>query len=384
MTIYLDHAATSPPRPAVLEALDEVLAQPWGNPSSLHRPGRAARMALEEARETCATLLAARVEDIVFTSGATESNNLAVLGTMALAPAGSSFVYSAVEHPSVRECAAALGPMGYRSQTIPVDGAGRIDLDWLQERLSRGDVGLVSVMAVNNEVGTVQPVDSVLELSRGFGVPCHVDAVQAVPGGVPIPRESDLVSLSGHKFGGVPGAGLLKVGHGRALSPRVWGGAQEDSRRPGTQNVPAIVALARGLALALAEDTERVRELRRRLERRLEGGPGVLLAAAAARAAHISAWTFEGLSAESVLVALDLQGVAASSGSACSSHSIEPSRVLMSMGFAEGPARGLIRLSLGWSTTAPEVDRATELLCGVVEELRSRQTLRAAREREIA
>lgn len=372
MTLYFDHAATAPLLPEARRAMLEVLDGEAGNPSSLHAPGRRTRMLLEEARERCAAALGAHVEEIVFTSGATESDNLAVLGTVRLAPSGSHVLLSAVEHPAVRQAGERLALEGYRVETVPVDREGRVDPADVARRL-RSDTCLVSVMAVNNEVGTVQPVAEIAALCQG--VPFHTDAVQA-PGtsldGV------DLLSLSGHKLGGAPGAGLLYVRRGRTLAPLLHGGGQEDSRRPGTENVPAVTALA--AALEKPCDGARVRALRERLEAGLAGLPGAtLLAAGAQRAPHISSWVFEGLPAESVLVALDLEGVAASSGSACSSHSIEPSPVLLAMGYTEAEARGLVRFSLGRTTSDKDVDRLLALMRDLLARLQGHRRIEVTR-----
>jgi cysteine desulfurase len=339
---YLDHAAHSPLRPEIRRRLAELSGLPLGNPSSLHGPGRQARMLLEEARETCAGVLGAKVEEVVFTSGATEANNLALRGL--LAP-GSHLLVSAVEHPSVRDCACALP--GVDVEEIPVDRQGLVDPADVRRRL-RPNTRLISVMAVNNEVGTIQPTEEL----AGLGVPLHVDGVQDRS---LAPRGADLYSLSGHKLGAPVGIGLLYVRQGLALPPMLVGGSQEDNRRAGTS--PAVAAALLALALQLPQPD--VTSLRTRLEAGLARLGGLApLAVEAPRAGHISAWLTDGMPAETVLVALDLEGVAASSGSACSSHSIEPSHVLQAMGYSTEQSRCLVRFSLGWNTTEEDVEQA--------------------------
>lgn len=379
---YFDHAATAPLLPEAREAMLGVLDGEAGNASSLHAPGRRVRMLLEEARERCAAALGARVEEIVFTSGATESDNLAVLGTARLAPVGSRVLISGVEHPAVRQAADRLALEGYRVDTIPVDADGRVV--GAADRIT-SDTCLVSVMAVNNEVGTEQPVADIAAACRVAGAPFHTDAVQA-PGYQRLcPGEEgiDLLSLSGHKIGGAPGAGLLYVRRGRTLAPLLHGGGQEDSRRPGTENVPAIVALAVALESAAERahlEAARLQGLRERLEAGVREIPGATpLGHGASRAPHISSWIFDGLAAESVLVALDLEGIAASSGSACSSHSIEPSPVLLAMGRTEAESRGLVRFSLGRTTTESDVGHLLAILPKVVQALQRHPRLEVAR-----
>lgn len=360
MAIYLDYAATAPLKPAILDAVAGYLSSGAGNPSSLHGHGRAARMALETAREQCAEALGARVEEIVFTSGATEANNLALWGVMSLAQPGSRLLISAVEHPSVRDYAHSLARHGYQVAEIPVGAQGRVHPRALAALLD-AETALVSVMAVNNEVGTVQPIEELAALCREHGVLFHTDAVQ----GLPSPGSADLVSVSGHKLGGLPG-GLLLVRKGLKLAPMLIGGSQEDSRRAGTSNVAAAVSL--GLALAQrAGEAERLGRLRERFEARVRRVPGAsLLGAAAERAPHISAWLFGEIPAEALLVRLDLAGISASSGSACSSHSLDPSHVLLAMGYSEKEALRLVRFSFGHATTEQDVDQVAEALPGLV------------------
>lgn len=356
MPVYLDYAATAPVRPAIRQAVCEALGESLGNPSSLHGYGRRARMMLESARERCAAALGVRVEEIVFTSGATEANNLALAGVMRLARRGARLLWSAVEHPSVGQFAAALG-----GDELPVDRDGTVVVEAAAERITP-EVALVSVMAANNEVGSVQPIAALSGLCRERGVLLHVDAVQ----GLPPPGTADLLSISGHKLGGLPG-GLLMVRKGLRLAPMLMGGSQEDSRRAGTPNLAGALAL--GMALEARDEVEsrRIRALRERFEAKVAAAVpgGHLLGKGAQRVAHISSWLFDS-PAETLLARLDMEGVAASSGSACSSHSLEPSRVLLAMGYAEERASRLVRFSLGWATTAAEVERAAEVLVSLL------------------
>lgn len=346
-SVYLDYAATAPLLPEVREWLAGSGFETAGNPSSLHRYGRQARMELEAARERCAAALGARVEEIVFTSGATESDNLA------LNAAGEGpMLVSAIEHPAVLERAAWRG-----SELIPVDRRGVVAPEELARRIRPG-TRLVSVMWVNNEIGSVQPIADLAAICREHGVLFHVDAVQAACFLELRPEKLgiDLLSLSAHKLGGLSGAGLLYVRRGLRLPQLLAGGGQEDHRRAGTPNLAGAVSLG----LALQRPRTDVSALKRRLEEGLQGLPGALRLSG--EAPHISAWRFQGLRAEPILVRLDLEGIAASSGSACSSHSLEPSHVLQAMGLSEEESRGLIRFSFGWNSSVQDVDRLLEVL----------------------
>lgn len=347
--VYLDYAATAPLLPEVRAWLAESGFEQAGNPSSLHRFGRQARFELETARERCAAFLGARVEEIVFTSGATESDNLALTGVVG---PGEHLLVSAVEHPAVLERARWMG-----AELLPVDSRGLVHPEELLARL-RPETRLVSVMWVNNETGAVQPIADLAAICREHGVLFHVDAVQAA-GFLELRPEKlgiDLLSLSGHKLGGLSGAGLLYCRRGLRLAAALAGGGQEDHRRAGTPNLSGLVSLG----LALQRPRTDTAGLKARLEAGLSRLPGALCLSGAAP--HISAWRFAGLRAEPILVRLDLEGIAASSGSACSSHSLEPSHVLQAMGCSEEEARGLVRFSFGWGSTAQDVDRVLEVL----------------------
>lgn len=378
--IYLDYAATAPLRPQIAE----LLSQPWlgtlGNPSSLHRAGRQARHLLEGARERCAEALGAKVEEIVFCSGATEADNLAILGPLQHGDnQHQGLITSALEHAAVFATAHKLSESGQPVRWLEVSSAGQISLDCLQTELAAEPRSLVSVMAANNEVGSLQPVDAVSSLVREHGALLHVDAVQD-------PRKArelitnkqvDLLTLSGHKLGGLPG-GLLYVRQGVPLAPLIVGGAQEDGRRAGTSEVLRAVSLATALELTLAESPTEVSESRDLLEGRLLELPGAVRLGpqdSKERAPHISSWLFGELSAEPILAKLDLAGVCASSGSACSSHAVEPSRVVSAMGYAE-QAMGLVRFSLGWNTKIDEVRRAADLVEETLQKMMAREKVK--------
>ncbi|MBX3169174.1 MAG: cysteine desulfurase [Candidatus Eremiobacteraeota bacterium] len=369
MSIYLDYAATAPLRPEVRALLARCYAQDWGNASSLHRDGHAARMHFEDARERIARVLGARVEEIIFTSGATEANNLAILGWMRQQPRGSHLIVSGIEHPSTWEAAEALTYEGFQLDIAPVDSSGRVDVAGLLHRV-RANTALVSLMAVNNEVGTIQPVAELARLARGWKL--HVDAVQSGLVGWPELAGIDMLSLSAHKLGGPVGSGCLFLRQGLRLAPLLIGGAQEDHRRAGTSNVIGALALAEALEATgrqRSEETGRLTELRDQLEAKLGAIDGAVRLGSE-RSPHISSWFFEGVRAEPLLVLFDLEGISVSSGSACSSHSVEPSRVVSAMGFSPEQARGLIRFSLGHASTEKEVDFAGRRAGLLVEKAR--------------
>lgn len=363
VSIYLDYAATAPLRPEVRQLLQRCYSQDWGNASSLHRDGHAARMHFEEARERVAAVLVAKVEEIVFTSGATEANNLAILGWMRQQPKGSHCLISAIEHPSVWEAAESLTFEGYEVDQSPVDAEGRLPVEELLARI-KPNTRLVSVMSVNNEVGVRQPIQELKQRSGAWKF--HVDAVQSGLSGWPELTGIDFLSISAHKLGGPVGSGCLYLRQGLRLAPLLVGGAQEDHRRAGTSNVVAALALAESMEVTArrrTEELERITAQRDRLEHRLKTMPGARpLGAHSLRSPHISSWFFEGIRAEPLLVLLDLEGISASSGSACSSHSIEPSRVVSAMGYSPEEARGLIRFSLGHATTEADIDQLCDRL----------------------
>lgn len=383
---YLDHAASTPMRPEAVEVLLEVACTHHANPSGAHRAARAARQVIEEARDLVAESLGARPGEVVFTSGGTEADNLAVFGVCARRPG--AVVASAIEHPAVAEPVAAVGGV-----TVGVDRRGVLDLDALGETLGRiragGDeVALVSVMAVNNEVGTIQPLAEVADLvrERAPGAALHTDAVQAVPWVDVATRAApfDLLSVSAHKFGGPKGVGVLVVREGTALAAQVRGGGQERERRSGTPNVAGIAATAVALRAAVAErpaTVTRVGALRDRLADGLTATVPGLVETGVGRGAdgradrshkvegncHVC---IDGVESESLLFLLEEAGVEASAASSCASGAMAPSPVLAAMGVGRSEARGALRLSLGATSTEADVEAALVALPAAVERLR--------------
>jgi cysteine desulfurase len=374
--VYLDYAATTPLRPEVREAMLAVLGERWGNPSSVHRWGREARAALEDARARFAAVVGASPAEVVFTRGGTEADNLALLGR-ARADGPRTIAVSAIEHKAVLASAKALEADGWTARVLPVDGDGRVELDALAEILRADRPVLVSVMWANNEVGALQPVDEIAALCGEAGAAFHTDAVQAL-GKLPVRLdrvEVDLAAFSAHKLGGPRGTGALFVRRGTPLEPILFGGGQERGLRSGTEDVAGAVGFAVAAELAEAERETamaRIAALRDRLEAGLcERVPGLRVnAAAAPRLPTISNVSAPGADAEMLLIALDLEGIAASSGSACSSGAVEPSHVLTAMGLPADVAGPSVRFSLGRDTTDADVDRALEVFPAVVQRVR--------------
>jgi len=348
---------------------------PWtafsGNPSSVHEAGRAARQAVEKARAEVARAIGGRPEEIVFTSGGTESDNLAVKGAAVAArdldPARSTVLFTAAEHPAVREAARALVSLGFEAVELPVDGSGLPARDTLDARLD-GSAALVSAILANNETGVVNgELPRLAARARAAGVLAHTDAVQAV-GKIPVDVGElgvDLLSLTAHKFGGPKGAGALWIRKGTRLAPLAAGGGQEKGRRAGTENVAAIVGLGVAASLATARkesESARLAALRDRLENGLRSAiPGLRVngtsRGGAERLPTATSAVFPGVSGEILLAALDLEGIAVSSGSACASGTTKPSSVLLAMGLSPEEARGTLRFSFGWTTRPEEIDR---------------------------
>ena len=372
---YLDHAASTPARPEVVEAMLPWLAEHPGNPSGAHRLAREARRALDDARDAVAALVGADPGDVVFTSGGTEADNLAVDGV--LGARGGVAVCGATEHPAVLDPVRLSGGV-----VVPTDAGGRIDADALPATLDAvADVRLVSVIAANNETGVVNDVPAVAALvaEHAPDAAVHTDAVQAAAwldlaaatGG------AHLVSLTGHKFGGPKGAGALVVRHGVPLSPVLRGGGQERERRSGTQNVPAIVGLGEAARLVAAErtvDSERVGALRDRLETGLLAtvdGTRTTVPDGTPRTPAIAHLCIDGIHSEELLFLLEREGVAASAASSCASGAQEPSHVLAAMGVDRVTAGGSLRLSLGHASTDADVDHVLSVLPPAVERLRS-------------
>jgi cysteine desulfurase len=385
MPIYLDHAATTPLRREALEAMLPFLTEQFGNPSSLHGPGRRARAGLDEAHEKVAAALGATPREIVFTSGGTESNNLAIKGAAwAGKTRGHRIVTTAVEHHSVGHTVRYLEKFGFEIVEVPVDRFGRVDPDDIEAALTSKTI-LVSVMLANNEVGTIQPIAEIAARVRRFkGVLLHTDAVQAAPY-LPIDLRElnvDLLSISAHKFEGPKGIGALFVRHGTNLLVQQQGGAQERYRRAGTENVAAAAGMGRALELAAVERAEtvaRVAELRDSLAAAVRGADGVAETGhPTERLPGMASFVAPGLDGTAVTIALDLAGLAASTGSACVSGSNELSHVLVAMGYGEQEARGALRFSLGRTTTAAEIAEAAEMIVATLAHQREAAATLAA------
>jgi cysteine desulfurase len=378
MWIYLDHNATTPLDPAVADAMASTLRDEFGNPSSIHHFGQRAKAAVDEARTEVAALVGGDPSEIVFTSGGTEADNLAIRGAaMAMGAAGRRhLIASAAEHEAVLVTLKALARDGYTVDLLPVDGTGLVAVDSLR-RAVRDDTALVSIMQANNEVGTIQPLADLARVAHERGALFHSDSVQAI-GKIPLDVGAlglDLAALSGHKFNGPKGAGALWVRRGVRLISQQTGGRQERSRRAGTENVPAIVGLGVAARLARsrpAADGPRIAALRDRFEAAvLSAVPGSAVnGASAPRLPNTTNISFDGVEAESLLIALDLEGIAVSTGSACSSGTLEPSHVLTAMGLPSRRVQSSIRFSLGPGTTSGEIDRVLAVLPPLVERLR--------------
>lgn len=387
MLAYLDHAASTPVRPEALEAMLPFLRDHYGNPSGMHGMAREARKAIDEARDVMATVLGAQPGEIVFTGGGTESDNLAVLGVHDLR--SGTVVCSAIEHHAVLDAVESR-----HGHLADVDQRGVIDLHslaaTLEELAAAGQsVSLVSVMLVNNEVGSVQPIEKIAKLVRRHapGAYLHTDAIQALAwlDVAPQTRSADLMSVSAHKFGGPKGVGVLVVREGVELAPRTFGGGQERERRSGTQNVAGIVGMAAAARIAADERAaviERVTKLRDRLADGLSASIAPVVETGVAPAADgmgpdrshkvpgICHVCIPGVDSESLLFLLDKAGVCASAASSCASGAMEPSHVLAAMGVPADVASGSLRLSLGWSSTDDDVDQVLNAMPPAVERLR--------------
>jgi len=379
--VYLDNAATTPVRPEVLEAMLPYLGrEAFGNPSSAHRFGRTARAGLEEAKRSVAECLGVEPGQVIFTSGGTEADNLAIIGSaLAARDRGGPFrvAVSAVEHKAVLAAAHAVQHLGGQEILVGVSASGVVEEEALDEALARG-VALVSVMWVNNEVGTVQPIARLAERCRAAGVCFHSDAVQAL-GKVPLSLSDagcTLATISGHKIGAAKGVGALIVRDRGAVEAIIHGGGQQYGIRPGTENVPGIVGLGRAVELAAAEQAEsatRLGALRDELERRVLAivPDAVINAWQAERAPHVSNISIPGTDSEALLMHLDLAGVACSSGSACSTGAIEPSHVLTAMGVPRELGIAALRFSFGKENTVEDVDAVVGALPKIVEKVRA-------------
>ena len=375
--VYLDHNATTPIRPEVLAAMLPYLKGEYGNASSIHAYGQSAREAVEQARSSVAALVGARAADIMFTSGGTESNNHAILGAVAAAPGETKHVItSAIEHVAALDPCKALAKKGIDLTILPVDREGLVNPEDVR-RAMRSETSLITIMLANNEIGTVEPIEEIGKIAAEKGITFHTDAVQAAAK-IPIDVEKlgvDLLSVSAHKFCGPKGVGALYIRKGTPLEPLLYGGHSERDRRPGTEDVAAIAGMGKAAELALAgmrKESERIGSLRDRLERGLlDRVPHSWVnGARAPRVPNTANLTFPFIEGESMVIALDLKGIACSTGAACSSGAVEPSHVLMALGLAPEDARATLRLSLGHQTTQDEIDFALETIPPVIERLR--------------
>jgi cysteine desulfurase len=379
MRVYFDYNATTPLAPEVLEAVVAASRDQFGNASSVHHFGQRAKAALDDARSAVASLIHADPSELVYTSGGTESDNFAIRGAAdALEPGGRKhLVASAIEHEAVLNTLKALARRGWRTTLIPVDHTGVVDPDRLRELVTR-ETALVSVMHANNEIGTIQPIAELAAVAHQSGALMHTDAVQSV-GKLPVDVRAmgiDLLSLSAHKFNGPKGAGALWIKRGTRMQPMLTGGKHERNRRAGTENVPALAGMgvAARLAMAkLATEAARVGALRDRLEDGiLRGVPSTVLnGAPTPRVPNTTNISFDRVEAESLLIALDLEGIAVSTGSACSSGTLEPSHVLRAMGLSPHRTQNSLRFSLGLFSTEEEVDRVVAVLPRIVDKLRA-------------
>ncbi len=373
--VYMDHGATTPVREEVLEAMLPYYKEFYGNPSSVHARGREVRSAFEDAREKVARALGALAEEIYFTSGGTESNNISLFGAAKKHGPGGHIITTAIEHHAVLDVCHNLEKDGYTVTYLPVDSDGLIDPQKVEDAIT-SDTFIISIMAANNEIGSIQPIKEIGQIARKHNVLFHTDAVQVV-GQLPLDvneMKIDLLSLSAHKFNGPKGVGALYKRKGIKLDPLYRGGGQEGKLRPGTENVPGVIGLARALELSveeIPEKKEKLEILRDKLikglleiddviinghkEKRLPGNINV---------------SFKYIEGESILLSLDMQGIAASSGSACSSGSLEPSHVLSAIGLDHHAAHGSIRFTLGRGNDESDIDYVLSKIPGVVENLR--------------
>jgi cysteine desulfurase len=376
--MYLDHNATTPVHPAVVDGVARVLREEFGNPSSVHRYGQRAKALLDDARSAVAALIGAEPAEIVFTSGGTEADNFAIRGVAeAFEVTGRRhLIASAIEHEAVLNTFRALARRGWKTTLLPVDASGILSPQALEAAMTPETV-LVSIMHANNEIGTIQPIPELAAIAHQRGAVFHTDAVQSVAK-VPVDVRqlgADVLSISAHKFNGPKGIGALWIRRGTRIGPTMTGGRHERNRRAGTENLPGIAGIGIAAQLAatkLREEMPQLARLRDSLEE------GILAAvrgtaingARQPRVPNTSNISFEGVEAESLLIALDLEGIAVSTGSACSSGTLEPSHVLRAMGLSPHRAQSSIRFSLGAGNTEEEVGRLLSLLPGLVAKLR--------------
>ena len=376
--VYLDHAATTPLDRSVLAEMEPYLCEVFGNPSSIYQSAREARRALDEARDTVADILNARAREIVFTSCGSESDNLAIKGVaFANRSRGNHIITSQIEHHAVLHSCQYLEKFGFRVSYLPVDRNGLVDLELLKQEIGDETI-LVTIMYANNEIGTIQPIEEIAQICKERRVYFHTDAVQAA-GALDLDVKRlgvDLLSLAGHKFYGPKGIGALFVRRGVQYWPQQHGGTQERNRRAGTENVAGIVGFAAALRAAY-ENFDQINSHSALLRDRLIEGilsqvdNAVLSGHPTSRLSNNASFCFENIEGESILLALDQRGIMASSGSACTSASLEPSHVLMALGLPAHFAHGSLRLTVGKDNTMDEVERVLVELPSIIEKLRS-------------
>ena len=380
--IYLDHAATTPAHPEVVNAMAPYFSEIFGNPSSIHSFGQEARTAVESAREKVAALINAKKDEVVFTSGGTEADNFAIKGAAyANSKKGKHIITTRIEHHAVTEPCEFLRSSGYEITYLPVDEYGMVNPNDVKKVITPSTV-LVSVMHANNEIGTIQPIEEIGKITREAGVYFHTDAVQTA-GAIPVDVEKmnvDLLSVSAHKLYGPKGVGCLYIRKGTKMVPFMHGGGQEKNRRGSTENVPGIVGFGKAAELALLELDERqkhliplrdrlVRGLREKIKNALPNGHPEK------RLPNNASMCFEFVEGESMLLNLDMEGIAASTGSACSSATLEPSHVLLSIGRPHAIAHGSIRFTLGRMTTAQDIEVVLDVFPKIVDKLRKMSPL---------
>jgi len=379
--VYLDHGATTPLDEEVLEAMMPFFKEYYGNPSSVHSFGREVKKEVEGARERIAKNMGVEPEEVYFTSGGTEADNLALIGTArALKEKGNHIITSAIEHHAVLDTCAWLKKEGFEVTALPVDEYGMVSPGDVEEAIKDNTI-LVSIIYANNEVGTIQPIEEIGRITREKGVLFHTDAVQSV-GNLPVNVESmsvDLLAISAHKFYGPKGIGALYVRKGTRINRLAHGGGQEQGMRAGTENVPGIIGMAKAMELAVSQEEEitpGIKNLRDRLTQgllsiedvRLNGHPTKRLPG------NVNV-SFEYIEGEAMLLSLDYKGIGASSGSACSSGSMHASHVLLAMGIPDQTAHGSVRFTLGRHTTGEDIDYVLEVVPEVVERLRSMSSI---------
>lgn len=378
--IYYDHAASTPMHPDVVEAMLPYMRASFGNASSMHAFGRAAKVAINDARDSIASLLKCAPGELLFTGGGTESDNTALFGAAsAYRGVKNHIVTTTVEHHAVLHACAELERQGFEVTYVPVDSTGQVSAADIEAAI-RPDTFLISVMYGNNEVGTLQPIERIGAIARERGVLLHVDAVQAL-GSVPLDLHAmpvDLLSLSAHKINGPQGVGALYVRRGIKIDPLLFGGSQERKRRAGTENVAGIAGFAKAVRLAYLnlsekkQNSELIRQtLIERLHTRLGDGQVVINGHPTERFSHILNVSFPGLDTETMLMNLDMAGIASASGSACTSGSLEPSHVLQAMGLSEERIRSAVRFSFGLGNTVDEALTAAQIIATIVERLRN-------------